>query len=198
MDWQFNQIQQTPDGLMESTGSDPYIVFPLFEDTRYDASGVQFEIFFNPIPIKPVMMELFWRPELEGFSEFRKVFFVLLPPKTGHTIKFIVPLRNRTGYKGFRLDFPRDLATPFLVKDFTIISGHHQPDNVEIIEPYQHLTVAEAKIPEVMIPYLWQTFRHGMSRLSKDPVFLIFWLFLMGIILISTRIVGKSIRKDDK
>ena len=76
------------------------------------------EIAFTPMPDKPMLMELFWRPDYEGFSEHRKVFFALLPEKTGNSIKFFIPLNNQAGCKQFRLDFPRDINASFNVKNF--------------------------------------------------------------------------------
>ncbi len=196
-EWQLNQITP-PDssGFMERTGGDPYIVFPPMEATRYDIRGVQMEIAFKPMPVKPFLMELFWRPDYEGFSEHRKVFFALLPAKTGNSLKFFIPLNNQAGYKQFRLDFPRRMKASFQVKTFTPVTGNQKVKDVEHIEPFYKLTVTETRTPGVIIPYLLHAIQHGLSRLLRDPAFLIVWLLLIMAALICSRIISRSIRKQ--
>jgi hypothetical protein len=197
-DWTLNQI--TPPnsaGFMDRFGGDPYIVFPPMEATNYEVKGVQLEIAFTPMLDKPFLMELFWRPDYEGFSEHRKVFFVLLPDKTGNTLKFFIPLSNQEGYKQFRLDFPRDLRASFRVKRFEIITDQQRAEDVERIEPFYKLTATETRTPEIIIPYIIHGIQHGLSRLPKDPAFLIVWLLLIFTALVGTRIVSRSIRKQE-
>ena len=196
-DWKLNQI--TPpnaSGFMERSGGDPYIVFPPMEVTNYDIRGVEMEIAFSPMPVKPFLMELFWRPDYEGFSEHRKVFFALLPATTGDSLKFFIPLNNQAGYKQFRLDFPRDMTASFQVKSFTPVTRNQIAGDVERIEPFYKLTVTETRTPGVIIPYILHAIQHGLSRLLKDPGFFIVWLFLILAALVCTRMVSRSLRKQ--
>ena len=197
-EWKLNQITlPNASGFMARSGGDPYIVFPPMESTNYDIRGVQLEIAFTPMPDKPFLMELFWRPDYEGFSEHRKVFFALLPEKTGDTIKFFVPLNTQAGYKQFRLDFPRDIRVSFQVKSFEVKTDQQIAGDVTRIEPFYKLTVTETRTPGVIIPYILHAIRHGLSRLLQDPAFLIVWLLLIFGALLGTRIVSRSIRKQD-
>jgi hypothetical protein len=196
-DWKLNQIQQAPSGFMQRSGRDPYIIFPQMEATSYDISGVVIEIGFDPMPDKPFLMELFWRPDYEGFSELRKVFFALLPEKNGDTIKFFVPLNNQSGYRQFRLDFPRDIGTSFQVKRFEAVTDQQLAEDVKRIEPFYKLTVTETRTPGVIIPYILHGIQHGLSRLLKDPAFLVVWLLLIFGALIGIRIISRDLRKQD-
>ncbi len=197
--WKMHQITAvSASGLMKRSGGDPYIVFPSMEATSYTIRGVEMEIAFRPMPEKPLLMELFWRPDYEGFSEHRKVFFVLLPAKNGDTLKFVIPLDNQAGYKQFRLDFPRDIKTSFQVKSFRPVTGDQIPGDVERIEPFYKLTVTETRTPGVIIPYILHAIQHGLSRLLKDPAFLVIWLSLILAVLICTRIISRSIGKQQE
>ena len=196
-DWKLNQIT-SPDasGFMDRSGGDPYIVFPPMEATSYDIRGVEIEIAFRPMPVKPFLMELFWRPDYEGFSEHRKVFFALLPAKNGDSLHFVVPLTTQAGYKQFRLDFPRDMKASFQVKSFRPVTGEQIAGDVERVEPFYKLTVTETRKPGVIIPYILHAIKHGLSRLLKDPAFLIVWLLLIFGALVGSRMVSRSIRKQ--
>lgn len=196
-EWKLNQIQQTPSGFMQRSGRDPYIVFPPMEATNYDITGVVMEIAFNPMPEKPFLMELFWCLDYEGFSEYRKVFFVLLPEKKGDTITFFVPLNNQGGFRQFRLDFPRDIETSFQVKRFEIVTDQQIAEDVKRIEPFYKLTVTETRTPGVIIPYILHGIQHGLSRLLKDPAFLIVWVLLIFGALVTTRIISRDLRKQE-
>lgn len=196
-DWQLNEIHRNPSGFLEREAGDPYIIFPELEETDYQISGVQMEIAFSPMIAKPYRMELFWRPEHDGFSEQRKVFFILLPPKNGETIKFFLPLKSQDGYKQFRLDFPGDLPSLFQVKSFQPVVKGDIAKDVKRVEAFYSIGATEVRTPSIFIPYLVHTFRHGLGRLLQDPPFLIVWLGLIFAALFTTRAVSRSIRKEE-
>lgn len=193
--WEYNQIEQNQSGYFVTTGTDPYIVFPE-DDTAGDCSenAARFSIRFKPMPSKPFLMELFWRPEYQGFSEARKFFFVLQPEKAGDKINFTIPLKRQAGYKQIRLDFPRDFKSSFIIEEVKLIPLQELPKDSVIIEPYYNLSVSDVRTPRVIIPHLMHTIKHGGARMTHDPIFLLTWLLLITMILFTIRVVTRDIQ----
>jgi hypothetical protein len=193
-DWKLNQIEQNSAGFLERVGGDPYIIFPSMEKSNYSVRGVQLEILFTPMLTKPCLMELFWHSDYEGFSELRKVFFVLHPNKTGDSHKFFLPLKNEIDYKQFRLDFPGDISTKFQVKYFSVVTDEQTVTDLKHIESFSNLIINDVR-PEIIIPYMVKTFYHGLSRLGKDPAFFIAWMLIIFAALFACRKISRDIRK---
>jgi hypothetical protein len=196
-EWQFNQIERNESGYFISTGTDPYIIFTENDSTENcTLNAVQFTIKFKPMPPRPLLMELFWRSEHQGFSEARKIFFVLHPEKKGDTINFVIPLKHQAGHKQIRLDLPRNLESAFIIENFKLIPINDLPEDALTIEPYYSYTELGACSPHIIIPHLIHTIKHGCSRMTKDPIFLLTWLLFITLTLFAIRLVTRDIKKQ--
>ncbi len=190
--WRFNEIRILENGFLEKTAGDPFIVFPEIDQATCSPKGVQLSITFDPVPTKPILLELFWSTDFLGFGEENKVFFILHPDKNGKANSFIVPLDHTAGFTQIRLDFPSYIDTTFKVADYKIVSLNDLPPNIALVDAYYNLSIEDSLKPDIIIPYLLKALRHGPERLSHDKVFLLFWLVLIGSLLYLIRLSARK------
>ncbi len=183
-----NELIQLEDGRFEKIGGDPFIVFPKIDQQICSLKGVQISIRFTPNIVKPMLFELFWSTDTLGFGEENKIFFTVIPQKSGIN-RFIIPLDNIASFTQIRLDFPSDLSERFFLEEYKIISIEDFPDNVDIKPVFRILTMDETLNPHIIVPYILKSIRHGVWRLSQDKGFLFFWILLMGVLLYFMRIL---------
>ncbi len=191
--WRLNEIRKLENGFLEKTAGDPFIVFPEIEQSTCSPKGIQLSITFDPVPIKPVLMELFWSTDFLGFGEENKVFFIVFPHKNRKKNSFIVPLDHTAGFTQVRLDFPSHIDTSFKVEDYEIVSLNDPPENIDVIDAYYSLSIKDSLKPAILFPYLLKTLKHGPQRLSHDKGFLLFWLILIGSLLYTIRLSARKI-----
>lgn len=194
--WRLNEISVGENGYLQKTDGDPFIVFPEIEQSTCGPMGVQLAISFTPVPIKPVLLEIFWSTDYLGFGEENKVFFIIHPNKDGSPNKVVVPLDHTAGFTQIRLDFPSYISTSFKIEDYAIISLADIQDGYEKIDTYYNLSIEESLKAEIIIPYILRSLSHGPERMARDPVFLVFWLTAIFLILFAIRYTAKSIRKE--
>jgi hypothetical protein len=194
-DWQTNDIEPVNNSFYKRSGGDPFIIFPKMAEIVRSPRGVRFVIAFTPAITKPFLAELFWKPEMGGFSEADKVFFIL-HPGTDNTLDFIVPLRRDVGYDQIRFDLPRDLDSSFSILKHELVELNSQEISAKIVEPFSSLNAMEAKSLDILIPYIFHAIKHGCQRLVSDLPFFFFWIALIVITLFGIRIIArKKLRK---
>lgn len=190
-DWHLNEIIELENGYLEKSGGDPYIVFPEVDQLICSPKGILLSIKFDPPPLKPTLMELFWSTETLGFGEENKVFFILHPQNSDRGDRFIVPLDRTAVFTQIRLDFPEYIDTTFKIEEYEIISLDTPPKDVEFIDAYYNLSIKETLKANIFIPYFLKALKHGPQRLMHDKIFFLFWLsliiFLLYLIRMSAR-----------
>ena len=194
--WRLNEIAVGENGFFHKTDGDPFIVFPEVSQSTCGPMGVQLAISFDPVPIKPVLLEIFWSTDYLGFGEENKVFFIIHPNKDGSPNKVVVPLDHTAGFTQIRLDFPSYISTAFKVEDYAIVSLNDLHEGYEQIEAYYNLSIEESLKPEIVVPYFLKSLAHGPKRMMSDPFFLFFWLSLIFSILFAIRYTAKSLRTE--
>jgi hypothetical protein len=109
---------------------------------------VQFLVEFETMFSKPIYMEFFWSTDFEGFSEKKKLFFVLFPSKDGNLIDFTIPFTIVRPYAQaafnivhtLRLDFPMETKTAFKIKDVRLHSTKQSIEGSLTIDPFYFLS----------------------------------------------------------
>jgi len=194
-DWELHEITVDDNGFLHRTAGDPYIVFPELTEPLCGQSAVRFTIRITPMPEKPIYLELFWRPPSEGFGEIRKMFFIVKPAQGRDTVSFSVALDNQAGFRQLRLDLPPDLNAPFRIERYALVPLADLPEDANLVDTYSALTASETGEAVVIIPYLIKTVRHGLTRLSRDPAFLLVWLLMFAGLLVLHRILIRTDRR---
>lgn len=193
--WQTNNLRLKANGFFESTGGDPYIVFPVIDQCKCKLKQVQFLIDFEIMPSKPIFMEFFWSTDIEGFSENKKVFFVLFPNFHNNTIDFTIPLDDVIPYTQsisnivhtLRIDFPMETKTAFRIKDVRLHhSNQHISDSLRI-DPFYALLPRQMTSTGILTAHTATLFKHGLKKLWRDPVFVVVWLVSMAGLVFGAR-----------
>jgi len=177
--WRLNEIIKLENGFLEKSAGDPYIVFPEISESTCAPMGIQLAITFDPVPVKPLRLEMFWSTDYLGFGEENKVFFIVHPHADGTANKMIIPLEHTAGFTQIRLDFPSYIDTTFKVENYEVLSLADVDDEYTKVDAYYSLSVEDSLKPEISIPYFLKALSHGPERMTHDLAFLVFWLLLI-------------------
>ncbi len=191
-DWHFNEILKLENGFLEKSAGDPYIVFPEISESTCAPMGVQLAITFDPVPAKPLLLEIFWSTDYLGFGEENKVFFMVYPKADGSPTKMTVPLEHTAGFIQIRLDFPSHIDTTFKVENYEVVSLADINDEFKKVDAYYSLSIEDSLKPEIIIPYILKALSHGPQRMTHDLAFLVFWLLLIIGLLFLLRFTVKN------
>ena len=104
----------------------------------------------------------------------------------------VFPLEQQGGFKQIRLDLPRDLNSAFTIEKYGIVPLDDLPEGTRLIDSYFRLPASAAGNPAIIIPYVTKTLRHGIVRMTGDPVFLIFWLLMIVGLLAAHRFLLRT------
>lgn len=192
--WRFNEITILENGFLEKSAGDPFIVFPEITVPTCGPMGVQLSLSFNPIPQKPLLLEIFWSTDYLGFGEENKVFFIVHPKDHTQPMNLFVPLDHTAGIRQVRLDFPSHINTQFTVTNYDVLPLNDAPLEFEKVDAYYNLPIDDSLNPKIMVPYLLKALGHGPRRLLHDPTFVIFWGGIILLILFSIRKIAARIR----
>lgn len=191
-----NQLTQRADGYLESTGSDPFIIFPPFQQIKCQMRGFHFVVEFENRLSRAVLMEMFWRSENNDFDEKRKVIFILYPSKTGRIHDIVIPFddllqivkaKENTIHQ-IRIDFPRSVKSTFRLLEFGPIDWNQEITGSQtVVEPLDQLSPRQWLRSDTFIPHTIKIIRHGLHRMGGDPVFFIIWGAIIILLLLAIR-----------
>ena len=202
-EWQLHDLvaQETND-LIISSGGDPYIVFAPMDKPKCTVGAVRFVIEFEAMPLKPFLMEFFWRSKHNSFSERRKVIFVLNPPKREERIDFVIRVDEILPYvhalesdlHNIRLDFPSDMPLNFRILNAETLPRGLVPAQSVVAKTLYRLPPERFLRSDTAIPVVIKIFKDGFGRMFIDPIFLTFWIGSILSLLFFIRQVSKSLR----
>ena len=196
-DFELKDLQSDAQGFIKSTSSDGFLVLNNIVLTRAQMCGLILDMEFQETPFRATAFEIYWRTENSAFSESQKGSFIINQNDASQQNTYLIPLCKLYGFSGnlnqsqnqanitsIRIDYPpnKTVAVRFNVIRFvdtktTIETARNEA--VIVLEPYERIAGRSATSLDVIVPKLIFSFEEGLSRLSQDVPFLVFWLLLI-------------------
>lgn len=195
-------------GFTYNTSSDGFISMGGFDLPRSQACNLLLDFDFKEPMFRPGLFEVFWASDPGAFGEQQKARFLISHKHTSKPTLFVIPLCKLYSYSGnlnqphhqrnivgLRLDYPMNRVISIKLNQIRLYSNAEfakfeqtqQRNGVTIIplEPFERLSGTDFRSFDVAIPKVYFGIENGLSRMTNDLPFLLFWglILLLFIIL---------------
>ncbi|NNC99474.1 MAG: hypothetical protein HKN85_04775 [Gammaproteobacteria bacterium] len=193
-------IAENDSGFLTNTGSDGFITLANVDRTREQLCGLELKLEFLQALERPALFEIFWRTRDSGYSERNKGFFIINQEDSKSTTRYLLPLCKMFHYSGninngqrqapihgLRIDYPGNKTVSIKFHSLAFLDARITsqllaggPSEMIILEPYERIEAKAFTSMDVALPKLLFALEQGLGRITRDLAFLIFWLSLMG------------------
>lgn len=193
-------IAYNSQGYFTNTSGDSYFMLDGFEITKSAACGLSFEMAFATSIAKPSVFEIYWQSDQQAYSELNKAFFIVPPTPADKAKSYLIDLCGLKKYSGvlgefssahaltgLRLDMPVNRTLPVKFSSLRLLSKQQtqvaaNKKNVEHLAAFERVATDSTQLTAWLSMAAGAGSKAGLSRISKDKPFFIFWLVILGFL----------------
>lgn len=198
-------LRATPTGFFILDGEDPQFYWKSINLNHYSVQGALLILEFEEPLAQRGYWEFYWGSSNEGAHEGTKVFFTA-GRRGDNFIKVWLPLNESSLYRNHpfgdlvevRINPPRILTGGFRVHTLQLFfeSPHDLPSDVELARLFQYHTPESFLRAETFTDVSGRILRDWFGNWTRDPFFIIFYLFTLGALLWGLRRLARSAPKS--